>query len=133
MPSSVAYRLLRALAAVGIVEEVENTRFALTPLGSYLRGDIAGSMRAYAIFLQEPWNRLPWAELLHCVRTGREAFEAVHGIRYFDYLARHPELEPIFNAAMSSNGWMRTNGLVATYDFAGMHTVVDVGGGRGGC
>jgi hypothetical protein len=42
------YRVLRALASVGIFSEVAPSRFALTPLAELLRSDTANSMRALA-------------------------------------------------------------------------------------
>ena len=42
------YRLLRALASVGIFTEVESRRFALTPMAECLRSDVPGSVRALA-------------------------------------------------------------------------------------
>ena len=43
------YRLLRALASLGIVYEREPGRFALTPLGAQLRTDASGSLRNSAL------------------------------------------------------------------------------------
>jgi hypothetical protein len=43
------YRLLRALASVGIFTEGESRLFSLTPLAEPLRSDIAGSKRALAL------------------------------------------------------------------------------------
>src|ERR671920_15453 len=40
------YRLLRALASVGIFTETDS-RFGLTPLAEYLRTDTPGSLRAF--------------------------------------------------------------------------------------
>ena len=42
------YRLLRALAAVGVFEEDENRRFALTPMGDCLRTHSATPISAWA-------------------------------------------------------------------------------------
>ena len=42
------YRLLRALASVGVFSEEEGGRFALTPLAELLCSDTPGSMRALA-------------------------------------------------------------------------------------
>ena len=47
------YRLLRALANVGILTETEGHHFALTPLGATLRSDAPGSMRAWVLFSGE--------------------------------------------------------------------------------
>src|SRR5579872_5239140 len=43
------YRLLRALASVGIFVEGESQQFSLTPLAELLRGDVPGSKRALAL------------------------------------------------------------------------------------
>jgi hypothetical protein len=40
------YRLLRALASVGVFSEGEGGRFSLTPLAEPLRADVPGSQRA---------------------------------------------------------------------------------------
>ena len=57
------YRLLRAVASLGILEEDEARRFSLTPRGTLLRSDVPGSMRAWAILLGEPWFRSAWDNL----------------------------------------------------------------------
>src|ERR1700682_5474109 len=43
------YRLLRALASVGVFAEAESRRFSLTPLAEPLRSDVRGSKRALAL------------------------------------------------------------------------------------
>src|SRR5437764_13208901 len=53
------YRVLRALASVGIFAEDENGRFGLTPLAEPLRSDAPGSLRAFAIMLGEEWSWRP--------------------------------------------------------------------------
>src|SRR5436853_2787991 len=47
--SDALYRLLRALASVGIFAEGESRRFSLTPLAEPLQSDIPGSKRALAL------------------------------------------------------------------------------------
>jgi AraC-like DNA-binding protein len=49
------YRLLRALASLGIFAERDDGRFQLTPLAEPLRSTIAGSLHATAILYGEPW------------------------------------------------------------------------------
>jgi hypothetical protein len=65
------YRVLRALASVGIFAEDEDGRFRLTPLAEPLRSDAPGSLRSFAVMLGEEWNWRPWEHLLHSVRTGQ--------------------------------------------------------------
>jgi hypothetical protein len=40
------FRLLRALASVGVFVEIEPRLFALTPVGNFLRAGVPGSLRA---------------------------------------------------------------------------------------
>src|SRR4051794_2268476 len=47
------YRLLRALASMGIFAEDDTRRFGLTPLAECLRSDVPGSQRALAIMSGE--------------------------------------------------------------------------------
>jgi O-methyltransferase domain len=126
------YRLLRALDDVGVIVELGDRRFALTPLGEVLRGDVPGSLRGWATMIGTPFHGYPWIELYETVRTGEPAFRRVHGMEIFDYLAKHPEDAAVFDAAMTSISTSETVSIVEAYDFARFSTVVDVGGGRGG-
>ena len=54
------YRVLRALASVGIFAEDADGRFRLTPLAEPLQSDVPGSVRAFAIMLGEEWSWRPW-------------------------------------------------------------------------
>jgi hypothetical protein len=57
------YRLLRALASVGVFAEVEEQQFALTPLAELLRSDVPCSMRALArMYGSEQYQA--WGDLL---------------------------------------------------------------------
>ncbi|MBI3302451.1 MAG: hypothetical protein HYZ72_10315 [Deltaproteobacteria bacterium] len=51
------YRLLRALASVGVFTEVVPQHFALTPIGACLQTGIPGSLRALALRI----NEIDWA------------------------------------------------------------------------
>jgi len=125
------HRLLRAAASLGTLEEDEARRFCLTPLGTLLRSDVEGSMRAWAIQVGEPWFRASWDNLLHSVATGQPAFPAVHGMGEWEYLARHEDAAAQFNGAMTSVAPIKAKATVEAYDFSGFATVVDVGGGHG--
>jgi Dimerisation domain len=93
-------RLLRALASIGLIEELEPGRFALTAAGSQLRSNVPGSMRNIALMFggERAWRS--WGELLHSVRTGESGTRRVYGVGTFEYLAANPEQAAIFNAAM---------------------------------
>jgi hypothetical protein len=84
---SALYRVLRALGDVGVVAELENRQFALTPLSELLRSDVPGSLRGWATMVGMPFHRYPWTDLYETVLTGESAFDRVHGTKVFDYLA----------------------------------------------
>src|ERR1044072_6584836 len=68
------YRLLRALAGVGVFAEEEERRFTLTLLASFLQsGDDTQRAIASHIGGQPSWNA--WGALLHTVQTGDTAFQ----------------------------------------------------------
>ena len=125
------YRVLRALASVGVFAEDADGRFCLTPLAEPLRSDAPGSVRAFAIMLGEEWSWRPWGRLLDSVRTGHAAFEHTYGTGIFAYLAEQPEASAIFDAAMTGRTGPDDDAVVAASDFSAFRTVVDVGGGRG--
>ncbi|MGH3716072.1 MAG: methyltransferase [Micromonosporaceae bacterium] len=124
-------RLLRAVAGLGIVAEIEPDRYELTLGGQLLRADIDGSLRPTVLLFggEEMWRT--WGELEYSVRTGKPVFERLYGASSFDYLARHPDKAAIFHDAMSRHTADVAPGIVAGYDFARHRTLVDVGGGDG--
>jgi hypothetical protein len=126
------YRVLRALASIGLFAERENRHFELTPLAEYLQSDIPGSMRAIALmFGSEEWRWQPWGDILYSVKTGKPSFDHVFGMPVFAYLAQNPEAAAIFSEAMTSFTVMFSDAVIAAYDFSSIKTLVDVGGGQG--
>ncbi len=125
------YRVLRFLAGVGLFHEVTPHRFALTPLGAGLRANVPGSIRPNVLMLLDEDEWQPWGDLLFSVRTGKTAFEYVHGMGRFEYLRQHPDAAASFNQAMTSNTAQSGTAITQGYDFSGIHHLVDVGGGHG--
>jgi O-methyltransferase domain/Dimerisation domain len=125
------YRLLRAIASVGVFAEDQQGRFSLTPLATLLLTEGPGSWRAAAILNGEPWVWQPWGALAYSVKTGKPAFEHVFGMEFEAYLAQHPEAADTFQAFMHVATAEEALVVAPAYDFSGLSTVVDVGGGRG--
>jgi len=125
------YRLLRALASVGVFREEDSRRFALTPVGEYLRTDVPGSLHGRAAFIGRPYFWQAWGHLLHSVRTGENAFRDLHGQSVWDYREENPYESAIFDRAMASTTFGDVEPLLAAYDFGRFETVVDIGGGNG--
>lgn len=126
-PSSLL-RLLRVLVGEGALHEQPDGRYALTPMGAQLRADALGTL---ARFVGSPSQWTPWTELTYAVRTGKSAFERVHGQPLFEYLAAHPEQARLYDEAVDAFTAQQACALAARPALDGALTVVDVGGGRG--
>lgn len=124
------YRLLRALASVGVFAEDAAGRFGLTPLAAPLQTSVAGSRRAMILMMGEEHYRA-WGELLHSVRTGQTGFERVYGQPIFDYLSERPAEARLFDEAMVSIHGPETAAMLETYDFSQFGVLADLGGGNG--
>jgi len=125
-------RLLRARASVGVFEEEPDGRFALTPLGATLRTYAPGSVRDGALYYGSSVMWRVWGGLLHSVQTGESASRHVHGVSFYEHLLRHPEVGDPFNRYMAKTSEWHTEAMIWAYDFGGIKTLVDVGGGFGG-
>jgi len=124
------YRLLRALASVGIFAEDGERRFALTGLGALLAGDAPGSLRPLALLGRSEFYQA-WSGLLDAVRAGSPAFDAVYGVPFFDYLECQPARSSLYDAAMNGAHDAETIPVLDAYDFSPLRSLVDVGGGNG--
>jgi hypothetical protein len=127
--SHALYRLLRALASVGVFREEEDGRFSLTPLAGYLQTGVPGSLRAFALWQEYQYR--PWGEVLHSLQTEETAFKVVFGKEAFPYLTEHPAAAAVFDEAMTNITMQVAAAVVAAYDFSRFGTIVDVGGGYG--
>jgi SAM-dependent methyltransferase len=132
------YRLLRALTTVGFFEEMntnlafEERRFAQTPLSQYLCQDIPGSMYAMARLFGSEWQHRSWSQLAYSIRTGQPAFDHIFGKSCWQYLAEdRPDEGAIFHQAMSAFSQTINAAIVHAYDFSGISTLMDAGGGQG--
>jgi hypothetical protein len=94
------YRLLRALAAVGVFREEADRKFALTPMGDCLRTDSSTPIGGWAEHVGNPYFWQAWGHLLHSIRTGENAFQDLNGVDVWQYRAKHPEADAIFNRAI---------------------------------
>ncbi len=124
------YRLMRALASVGVFAEQEPGYFTLTPFAACLQSDVAGSMRASVITCGAELYQA-WGDILYSLRTGGSAFEHLYGMPLFQFYAQNPESGKMFDEAMTKYSSAENFEIVASYDFSGIHKLVDVGGGQG--
>jgi hypothetical protein len=124
------HRILRALASAGVFRETTASRFENTALSDTLRSDVQGSLRPWVLMHGDEMSWSSWGEFDHSVMTGTSAFEHLNGETIFDYFPRYPERAAIFDQAMSAVTQMASAPIVGAYDFSGIETLVDVGGGN---
>ncbi|WP_443052673.1 methyltransferase [Streptomyces sp. NBC_00299] len=124
-------RLLRALAALGLLRERAPDSFSLTGAGALLGAEHPDSLASFVRAFTDPTVVRAWEHLDHSVRTGEIAFDTVFGTDFFTHFAQHTELSSQFNAAMSQAVSETTAALPLAYDFGRFTAVTDVGGGDG--
>jgi hypothetical protein len=126
------FRVLRALAAVHVLTQSDDYRFGNTPMSETLRSDVPGSFRAFAMSELGEEHYPAWGDLMHSVHTGGIAFDKAFGEPVWEFFAKHPENARIFNDSMSGMTAQAEAALHEAYDFSGINTIIDVGGGHGG-
>src|SRR5579859_464480 len=124
-------RLLRALAAAGVLDEDEHGRFALTPIGEGLREDAPGSLAGWTALVGSENFWVNWGGLTNSVRTGKTGWRLRLDVDAWDYRAQHPEENRRFDRGMVSITSASADTVAEDYDFSRFGTIVDVGGGRG--
>jgi len=123
------YRLLRALASIGVTEETAPEHFRLTPFGRPLRKDVPQSAWPAVVF----WADLladSWSLLTDCVRTGKPAAQ-VRDPKIPSRWSQDPEADSIFRAVMGMAPAEDYAPIAEAWDFSGAKVVADLGGGGG--
>lgn len=128
--ASSLYRVLRALASVGIFTENNQGQFANTTLSETLKSDVPGSMKAMAI-AQLGDHFKAWVNLIYSIKTGNIAFDNAEGMTVWKYYESHPEEGINFMKAMTGMSNASVMNVLPAYDFSSFKTLVDVGGGNG--
>jgi hypothetical protein len=126
------YRVLRATASIGVLEEREGSIFANTPMSETLREDWPNSTRNLTIWMLEPAHWNVYGELMYSVKTGKTAWDKVYGEPCFDSLfGEMKDLGDIFNRAMTSYSLQTIPAIMMAYDFSAFGTIADIAGGYG--
>jgi len=125
-------RLMDVLVHLGLFSETAPGQFTCTRLGALLQTDAPRSVRHFVMLIGGEWYGPTWPHLVHSVRTGTSAFESVVGTNVYNYFSQHPAALAVFQQTMSDLSAGEGLAFRDAYDFARCHTVVDLGGGRGG-
>ncbi len=123
------YRLLRALAGIGVTEETAPEHFRLTPFGRPLRKDVPESVWSAVIFWADPIAD-EWSLLTECVRTGKPAPQ-VRDPKIPSRWSQVAEAGSIFRAVMGTAPAEDYAPIAEAWDFSRATVVADLGGGGG--
>lgn len=122
------YRVMRALAGVGIFMEKEDGLFALTPMAELLK---KGVLQAVAIMPNTDWNEKAWSFFLDGIKTGETPFVKAFGKPIFPWLEENKEARQLLGEANAIKATQTHRVIADVYDFTGIETLADIGGGIG--
>src|SRR6516162_1414460 len=129
------YRLLRAQAAIGLLEEDSSRGFVLTDKGELLRSDHPQSLKPMARLEEGPQHYALWKHLPAMVRDGKQnAFVREFGCMAFQHAQENQDYAERFKQAMTSYSAVQSTWVLEAlrgYDLSRIRTFCDVAGGYG--
>jgi ubiquinone/menaquinone biosynthesis C-methylase UbiE len=124
-------RLMRALAGLGVFAPKEGGRYGLTEMGELLREDHPRTLKHMFIGETDTVHLRSWEKMLDAVRTGLPRPEPVFGVPAFEYYSQHKDEGEQFGRAMENISRFVAKAVLEAYDFGGIRTLADIGGGNG--
>ncbi|HEX9985825.1 MAG TPA: methyltransferase [Thermoanaerobaculia bacterium] len=121
------HRLMRSMAGAGLFAEDEQGRFSLTPLGSALRTGAPGYARSAARAMGGPLMWRAFGDFRRTLENGEPVMEAP----IFTDMSGSPEHAARVNETQMAFAGAEPAAVTKAYDFAGIRSLVDVGGNIG--
>ncbi|PIN20989.1 Hydroxyindole-O-methyltransferase [Handroanthus impetiginosus] len=108
-------------------------RYSLAPVGEFLtRNEDGVSVATTCLMIQDRILMEPWYHLKDAILDGGIPFNRTYGISAFEYLAKDPKFNQIFDQAMYEESTIFMKKILQKYKgFEGLKSLVDVGGGIG--
>ncbi|MEC9347472.1 MAG: methyltransferase [Pseudomonadota bacterium] len=133
---ALTYRLMRALACIGLLVEDDRRRFSVTEAGATLGSTHPQSLRAVTLLEEGQEHYALWTHLCDMVKEGRQnAFVREFGHMAFDHTAADPAGYGVtFNEAMTSYSNVQTALVLEAMGVRGMPDTAhlcDIAGGHG--
>lgn len=129
------YRLMRALASLGLLVENGSRGFAASPTGELFRSEHPQALRYRVLAAEGPEHYAVWKHLPDIIRDGRQdGFVREFGMPAFEYARTNPRYRGAFDRGMTGHSALQSELVLEAlrnYDFSGARTVCDVGGGHG--
>jgi hypothetical protein len=125
------HRFLRGLACIGVFTMDSAGRVANNRYSSALRDDRLEHFREHCIYFSSESNLRSWSDIEATARTGKNAFERLHGMSVWDWFEHHPDERETFARMMMGGTIAVAPTVAAIYPWREIERVCDVGGGRG--
>ncbi|KAK3720353.1 hypothetical protein LTR37_003764 [Vermiconidia calcicola] len=138
-------RIARAVASLGMLQEVSEETYAHTPISMILSDDTAQASLAQMLDnvgvtmmnLNSYYREHGYKSPADVKNTPTVYARGLKDVGYFEWLTQSPELYTVFNKAMAFHSLTGVNGIATAYPWDKLQpgpdgvTVVDVGGGKG--
>lgn len=125
------FRMLHAMASIGLVDMQPGRSFSANARTRALRSEHPSRARDFAEYFASGSNVAAWQDFEATLRSGRGAFERVHGVSVWDWFDAHPGERECFAQAMMGLTLGVAPIIASTYPFKEVGSVCDVSGGRG--
>jgi hypothetical protein len=122
------YRMLRALASVGLVAEPVHRTFALTQRGQRLRTDATDTSWASVVNIE---SQQAWIRATDTIRSSKSAFDQTHGGEFFEHKDEDPDANRMFLRRMRERAGRSYPRFPIAVDWDPSTVVMDIGGGDG--
>jgi len=133
--AALLYRLMRALASLGLLIENESRGFATGELGELFRSDHPQSLRYRVLCTEAPEHCAIWKHLPDIISDGKQdGFIREFGAPGFEYARVNMRYRRAFDRAMTSHSVTQSKLVIEAlqdYDFSSIRTICDIGGGHG--
>ena len=129
------YRLMRALASLGLLAENDWHCFASTTAGELLRSDHPQSLRYRVLIVEGPEHYAVWKHLPNIIKDGKQdGFVREFGVPAFEYARTNSSYRRAFDQGMTGYSAAQSQLVLEALrdcDFSNLQTICDIGGGHG--
>eukprot|EP01137_Pigoraptor_chileana_P032086 Opistho-2@20898 len=125
------YRVLRALASVGIFRETTGADhvFENTEASALLDSGAPINLWNFVNHLDCEQFRA-YGHFQDALTTGTSPFKAANGSEIWTFYKEHPDRAAVFHQAMFDNSMAQLPVILPAYDFGRHKTICDIGGGK---
>jgi hypothetical protein len=125
------HRTLRGLAAMGVFTMHPDGTVEHNHLSRGLRTGDRNRLSEWLLYFGSGSNAAAWADFAETLRTGKSAFDRVHGMTVWEWFDGHPDEREMFAHAMMGLTFNDAPFVARLFPFEECKRLCDVGGGRG--